>query len=274
MKKGFWSWQGNNLPWVKWGTAHLIGVSIPILLMFLIWIFKSSIRKNFQNKDNLFFWVGIVTLFFFFLNRLLMIISGYPFEWEWVPFHLCRMSILLYGIFLVTKKTHLIKYVAFWSIGGSVAGLTLIDMGNIVDPTTGHVYVRSIGPDNYFWWDYFLAHGFGFVCPVFFWTVKGFKMNYKEFWISSGILLGLSFLAFFIDWIFAGYSVNYFFLGKSSSFYLPLPGGAGVIADWPWRIISYSILGIAFTHALWLFWLLQQNWFKFEEKEKGVTANV
>ncbi|MCR8612909.1 MAG: YwaF family protein [Mycoplasma sp.] len=257
IKKGFFSWQGNNLPWDKQGPSYIIALIIPILTVILIMFFKNKIYRRYKDNTWLLPTIGWITMAFTLLNRILLITSGYPLKWEYFPYHLCRLSVFLYAILLVVKKHNWIKYICFWSIAGSVFGLTLVDFGNL--DTGDQIYYRNVGVDNYYWWDYFLAHGFGLIMPILIWTIKGWKMSYKDLWISSATLWTLSFVAFSLDWIFEDYDVNYFFLGVYSEFKLPLPDAIKSWAEWPWKMITYSILGIGLCHAFWGVWKIQNK---------------
>lgn len=264
--EGFFSVHGNHMIWETWGIAHISALVIILIISLLIMIFKVRIKKIFKDKIFLLRIVGVIIIIFFVLNRILLITQGYPFKWEWFPYHLCRLSIFLYGFFLIIGKMDWIKYIAFWSILGSIFGLTLINIGPIQDQQTLKWFDRSIGIDNYFWWDYFLAHGFGFIAPILLWTIRGWKMSYKELFISFIGLFLLALIAFFIDWIFNDWSVNYFFLGKSSSLKLPLPDKLNFLSSWAWRLLTYSIVGIICAHFCWIIWLIQRKWFCVKTK--------
>ncbi|NQZ66241.1 MAG: YwaF family protein [Mycoplasmatales bacterium] len=258
-EKGFFSVQGNNLEWHAWGAAHVIAIVFALIMAMFIFIFKHQIKNYFKKRMYLLRVIGIVALIFTILNRILVITQDYPFKWEWFPYHLCRLSIFIYAILLTIGKYNLIKYIALWSIIGAIFGLTLINMGPIQDQVTKKWFNRSVGVDNYFWWDYFLAHIFGFIAPMILWTVLSWKMKYKELLISSIGLFFFALIAFIVDWIFDDYSVNFFFLGKSSAFTLPLPSNLAFLSFWEWRMLTYSIVGFSATHLFWLIWILQRK---------------
>ncbi|MDK2819859.1 MAG: YwaF family protein [Mycoplasmataceae bacterium] len=156
----FLSWQGSSISFKDsmW-AVYLIYFAI-ISLTLGMYIFKTQVRNVYLvNQQRTIYILQGMGFFLFALTifrTIILAVGGYPNLWELVPFHFCRMFVIMISVSLMFKKINLIKYLGVFAIGGGIIGLLISDLSN------SEYWVKfggmEIGIDNYIFWDFFIIH--------------------------------------------------------------------------------------------------------------------
>lgn len=168
----FFSWQGNEMTFAesKW-MVYLI-YSLLFIGCLSIYLLKSQVRNNYLNHTkrvtNIFQIYGAFIVFLSIFRIIILVIGGYPNLWEMVPFHFCRLFVILIGFSLLFKKINLIKYFGVLAIGGGIIGLLISDLSN--SEYWSEFGGMEIGIDNYVFWDYFIIHLSSIIIPFYLFT--------------------------------------------------------------------------------------------------------
>lgn len=120
-------------PFLIFGISHIATLVFIIAIAFLL---PASI-KNRKFEDKIF--IGkIVGFFAIFLELVKPFIWHYSMNFAWIeliPIHMCNLSTLFIGIFLLTKKRLFFEVSFFWGIGGGLNALLTPDIpNNFPDP--------------------------------------------------------------------------------------------------------------------------------------------
>ncbi|MFH0993114.1 MAG: TIGR02206 family membrane protein, partial [bacterium] len=139
-------------------------------------------------------------------------------------------AMYLSAITLLTESKTLFKIVFPWAIIGALLSLVIADL------TFEFPHFRYI--------HYFGNHGMFLFGNLYLVFVKGFRMNYKDFWFSGGVLIGLSIPVYFFNQAF---DTNHLFLmhppiGTENAF--------AFVGDW-WPL---ALVALVFTlfHLIYL----------------------
>ncbi len=168
----FLSWQGNKLTFSQSKWVVIVIYLLLFLTCLSIFLFKSQIRKQYLNKPNIvvnvFQIYGFIIISLSIFRIIILAIGGYPNLWELIPFHFCRMFVIIIGSLLIFRKLSLIKYFGIFAIGGGIFGLLIPDLGN--SPYWSQYGGMDIGIDNYIFWDYFIIHTSSIIMPIYLFT--------------------------------------------------------------------------------------------------------
>ncbi|MEE3928561.1 YwaF family protein [Mycoplasmopsis ciconiae] len=220
---GFFSYPaGNNLPWDGISKKIFFVVSLLLVIAFiLVSLFKRPIYNSYHNKANKYlffknertlnFVIGISTLAFVLVRIGILATSNFPNKWEIIPLHLCRLNIVIFSILLIINKTKYLKYILFTSVVGALIALALPDLSSKTNEIVkvngviqqlspkGEFTFNGAGLDNYFFYDYLLAHGFILIAPLVFFILNNQKISLRDFVIMLAIILGLIIFTFTLN---------------------------------------------------------------------------
>lgn len=283
LSNSFWSWVGTSYKFsdsLSKGTFYLFA-ALFVLTIILLWLFKRPIYKHYssnntgllkRNEGVVFQIVGLLVIVFTVVRMVIMFEQDFQRSWEVIPLHLCRFAVVATGLILLFKKTDLIKYLAIIQIGGAAIALAVPDLNfryeynpnliNLTFPTQTLVsdvigdnglrnVTFSVGPDNYNFIDYLLAHGFALISPVVFLIIKPSKMHVKDTIITFGFFASLLILVFFINWTTSSFSSsprwksNYFYVGTDDVNFV-YADVLGPLSRWPVMLFTMLFLGIVF----------------------------
>ena len=115
-------------PFVIFGNAHLITLFIIIAIAI---VFPLIVKTRPVSQIILITKIMGVTLISLEFIKPLIWHYSMDFPWiELVPIHMCNLSTLFIGIFLITKKRLFFEVAFFWGIGGGINALITPDIPN------------------------------------------------------------------------------------------------------------------------------------------------
>ena len=115
-------------PFVIFGNAHLITLFIIIAIAI---VFPLIVKTRPVSQIILITKIMGVTLIS--LEFIKPLIWHYSMDFPWIelaPIHMCNLSTLFIGIFLITKKRLFFEVAFFWGIGGGINALITPDIPN------------------------------------------------------------------------------------------------------------------------------------------------
>ena len=261
-KKGFFSWQGNNLEYTMIG--NYIVVTIIILSLATSIIFKKGIITFFSKYNsnkvffkNINFWLQGLGFFMILMwsSRIVILnIYKYPFYFEHIGFHLCRMHFILISFFLVFRKKEWLRYILYISFVFSIVGLAGDTKATAkeLNDVNGIYYQKNIkfynaGPDTYFYYEYLLTHIFTGIVPVVVSVGIYKKITTTNFYRMILVYIFLSILMFTINTFsdfskIRGWRSNYWYMGRDRN--NNFKDFVGPLTKWPQNILFYSLSGI------------------------------
>ena len=115
-------------PFVIFGNAHLITLFIIIAIAI---VFPLIVKTRPVSQIILITKIMGVSLISLEFIKPLIWHYSMNFPWiELVPIHMCNLSTLFIGIFLITKKRLFFEVAFFWGIGGGINALITPDIPN------------------------------------------------------------------------------------------------------------------------------------------------
>jgi len=222
-------------PFTILGTNHGITLLVIALLavVFPLHYKKKSLKK--RERTAYFLGLAILTLEFF-----KPFIWHHFFDYAWIlviPIHMCNLSAILIGIFLLTGNKLLYEVAFFWGLGGGIMAL--------VTPTVAYTF-----PDSEYMM-FFFGHGLLIVVIGYASIALGNRPTINS--VKNGIGVSLITLPtiYLINFIL-GSPANYWYLGSR-------PEGENImnfLPDPPMHIPLTIIIGITLFCFIYLpFWM-------------------
>ncbi|MDG2020107.1 MAG: TIGR02206 family membrane protein [SAR86 cluster bacterium] len=231
----------SSQPFVIFGNAHLITLFLIIAIALIFPLLINS--KDLGTKILITKIIGISAIGLELIKPFIWH-YGMHFPWiELIPIHMCNLSTLFIGIFLITEKRLFFEVSFFWGIGGGINALITPDIPNsFPDPQ----YIL-----------FFIGHGFLIIAIAYACIALGNRPTLSS--IRNGIYFSLSTLPiiFLINKLL-GPKANYWYLGvkpagESILDFLPTP---------PFHIPVLIILGII------LFFLIYSPYWIYDTLKK------
>ncbi|MGY6172292.1 YwaF family protein [Candidatus Mycoplasma pogonae] len=274
------SWRGNINTSEQSSWLYTILTVLCFVAVIAILIAKQPLYRVWQNKTTVFkiprTWferlVGIVILFFMILRIIFFEIDDAPYKWEYIPLHFCRFFIVVIAVSLIVNRSEWIRYYGFFAFVGGCIGLIFSDVKNspskiLLDQTYNSVRNPATervgsnwGMDNYFWWDFILAHSFAIIAPVFLFIINRDKAKVTKnslFYACVSLNL-LTFLVIGLNYGVAtshhpGWNPNWFYMGKDGI------GTLGALSRPPHSLYLFIILGWIASYAAFGVYALQDK---------------
>ena len=104
----------------------------------------------------------------------------------------------------------------------------------------------SVGPDNFFFYDFFAFHLMIIFIPIYFWTANEWRMSVVNKYRMTLVYL----MAIMLIWTFNVISKSFSNEWKSNNWYIgpnehnDYSNAMGWLSGWPQNLFIYSILGI------------------------------
>ena len=231
-------------PFEIFGNSHIATLLTIIAIAFILPI---SLKDRESEKILIAKFLGISTIILELIKRF---IWHYSMDFPWarlIPIHMCNLSTIFIGIFLLTKKRIFFEVSFFWGIGGGLNALLTPDVPkNFPDPQ----YVL-----------FFVGHGLLIVAIVF--ASLGLKNRPTLSSVRNGIYFSLAVLPIiYLVNILIGPPANYWYLGVK-------PVGESLLdffPDPPFHIPLLIILGIVVFYLIYSpFWVYD----KFKKVNAG-----
>lgn len=223
-------------------TTNLKFVLIIIIFATIValWLSKVVIHQSYSQlrKSNPFKVAilnqisGAIVLIFVLLRSLMLVLDKYPNAWESLPLQYCRIMIVILGVLLLLNKPKLVKYIAVACVFGGLIALIIPDLSvkyfhngpqthydNVVIHTGENIFIFSW--KQYYFYDYFLAHGFVIIAPILLSIFYPFKITLKENLKIILLFTALILLFYLINYLSAKYATtnawvtNYFYSGRA-----------------------------------------------------------
>ena len=221
-------------PFEIFGNSHIATLLTIIAIAFILPI---SLKDRESEKTLIAKFLGISTII---LELIKPFIWHYSMDFPWarlIPIHMCNLSTIFIGIFLLTKKRIFFEVSFFWGIGGGLNALLTPDVPkNFPDPQ----YVL-----------FFVGHGLLIIAIVF--ASLGLKNRPTLSSVRNGIYFSLAVLPIiYLVNILIGPPANYWYLGVK-------PVGESLLdffPDPPFHIPLLIILGIVVFYLIYSpFWV-------------------
>ena len=113
-------------PFVIFSDSHLVSLLFIISIAFLL----PTIIKN-KSQSNKLFIAKIIGVSVLFMEVIKPFIWHYSMSFPWatlIPIHMCNLSAIFIGIFLLTKTRLFFEVSFFWGIGGGINALLTPDI--------------------------------------------------------------------------------------------------------------------------------------------------
>ena len=221
-------------PFEIFGNSHIATLLTIIAIAFILPI---SLKDRDSEKILIAKFLGVSAII---LELIKPFIWHYSMDFPWarlIPIHMCNLSTIFIGIFLLTKKRIFFEVSFFWGIGGGLNALLTPDVPkNFPDPQ----YVL-----------FFVGHGLLIVAIVF--ASLGLKNRPTLSSVKNGIYFSLAVLPIiYLVNILIGPPANYWYLGVK-------PVGESLLdffPDPPFHIPLLIILGIVVFYLIYSpFWV-------------------
>ena len=180
-------------------------------------------RISLNRLDNLSRKLGyLIIAQIIFTNIYLFLVQSSWTLQNNLPLSLCRASIILSALALITKKNGLVIWASYLGISGGLVSILTPDL--------------SYGKSAYTLFDYYFVHGLLIFIPILLVYLLGIRLDkyssIKAFIYGNVMLL----MIFPINYIF---NANYMYLRIRPEVDNPM-----LIGQWPWYIIGFEIAGI------------------------------
>ena len=197
-----------------WGgmISSAVGISL------FIFILKKTARKNqeyFMRMLSIAFFCSWMCGHYYALE----ISESWSLEYN-LPFHLCRMSIIIAMIALWKPRQWMYEWLLFVSIPSGLHSLLTPEF--------------TQGFSAYLIFDYYFVHAGLIFVPLFLTFVRGMKPR-KDGWKRAFLYVQIPFVIIFpLNFILGS---NYMYLAQK-----PMVDNPFLIGEWPWYIIGLEVV--------------------------------
>jgi hypothetical integral membrane protein (TIGR02206 family) len=226
----FFTGDYTGAPFELFGPAHLIALSVVVLINLLIFIF----RKRFTEEIRKVFRYSLAAVLI--VDEVGWHLWNYTTgKWsiqETLPLHLCSVFVFLSAYMLVTRSFHIYEYAYFLGIAGASQALLTPDAG---------IY----GFPHFRFFQVIVSHGSIVTAALYFTFVEGFRPYLHSF---KRVFIGANIYMLFVGGINAVLGSNYLFIARK-------PDTASlmdVLGPWPWYILSLEVVGVLLCLLLYL----------------------
>lgn len=241
----FFSSTTNNLVLVEYDILHISAILFFAIAIILTIIFRKNIRQSKHEKTIRYVATFLAIAFEVIFKIWYGVTKQGTFLDGYLPLDLCAISLYLMWVLMISNKKWIFKLVYFYSIGALVS-LFIPDMA-------------GFGPDHFRYYHYFYVHGYIIWGSIYYVAVRGYKIRFKDFLVSSAILVIIAAFVMGIDFLT---NTNYMFLHHKPEISTPLD----LLGPWPEYI--YGLLCITVV----LFFLWYVPWFFTNRKKNKAKA--
>lgn len=305
-KPNFFNWQGNHLGWQDYFPWLFLGLTF--LILIILFLTKDLIKARFDRGGKflwfksdvvLWRWVGIIGLSFALFKTIMFSVTLYPLYWSNFNLHICRIHVMIVFGSMAIGKFKWVKYITYVAFAGTLAGFfygteisTIVNnhassgktWEQAVAASPGYEYrlideliykdgftFFNVGLDNYWLYDFVLAHLSIVFFPMFIRIAYGQKFSIKELhYMQLAYVVGM-----IVFWStnaltdeFASdphWKMNNWYIGnEKANDYLDT---LGWVSRWPQNLFTYSFLGVIFTYICHYTWMLLDKFHFFKENK-------
>ncbi|MBZ4203567.1 YwaF family protein [Mycoplasma sp. CH-Wi4] len=263
---GTWTFK-NGIGAIASQSIFYLLVAFFFVSAIIICLFRKIIKENYSRQNKILFmpkhlfWriLGLLLLLGIVWRGSLVYIIDYEYKYEVLPFHLCRIMILFISISFIFNKIELIKYYGFIAVPAAIIALFVPNIG------------VNTGADNYWFWDYLLAHLFVFIMPFVLFAISTFDYKFKDSVVTQILFVTLCLTMFVINYITN--TLNTPKEWKTNYFYFALDEYNDILKIipfliWPFHILIFIFLGIVLMSIFILFWILSDKFYLYKSNEK------
>jgi hypothetical integral membrane protein (TIGR02206 family) len=202
---------------VMFGAEHIISLLVIVLIVILMYLFRSRIKEMHSIKYILLLSLALSEVSYqcWALYNEIWTVKLY------LPLQLCSLNILLCMILLLTENKKLFAFVYLFGFTGALQGLL-----------TPELYQQ---PWHFRFIQYFFAHGLIVWTAMYYAIVRSFRITWRRFFKS---FLWLNFYAVCVYVINILLNTNYMFLMRK-------PGNASLmdfLGPYPWYILGLELI--------------------------------
>lgn len=266
----FFRWQSENKSFYFSGASlavYLIFAILTGISVLLLWTFKRPIYRWFNAKSThlrifstraLKTTIGASIIVFMSLRSLLLIVSNYKNMYEALPFHLCRLLLIVTAFCLLFNKLNFIKYYGSVALIGALVAIVNPSF-DFVEP----IKPQKIGLDSIYFYDYIFIHCFLILIVAAIFVITPTQLKPIDFLITLILFIAIALLAFGINWLTYEYASsnswksNYLYLGKDD-----INSQAnlfGPLSKWPWNLITWICVGLLAHGISMIIWMVQDK---------------
>lgn len=148
-------WKANYTSFAQkhFSTPHIISLIIIAFLVYLIYIFKEELKD--EKKEKIYssivgtmLIINQISLYYWYIDNNKLSLK------ESLPLYLCRLSLILCILMIITKSRKIFDIVYFWGLGG--AGIALIFHDTSIFSFPHYIFIQ-----------FFITHG-GILISIFF----------------------------------------------------------------------------------------------------------
>lgn len=217
-------------PFILFGTAHLLGLSIIALCIFIMCLLRRRInpRLDVIIRNSLAAGLLVVELSWHLWHAF----TGQWTIMTMLPLHLCSIMVWLSAYMLVTKNYRIYEFAYLIGIAAAIQALLTPDAG---------IY----GFPHFRFFQVLFSHGLLISSAIYMTVLNGFRPTWssvKRVFIGSNIYMAFVGL---INWLVGS---NYMFIA-----YKPVTASLlDVLPPWPWYILYLEGLGLFFILLFYL----------------------
>ena len=263
--RGFFNWQGNALKYNYIGN-YLV-VAFIFLALVLAIIFKKQLRNYFlakstnrvlifSNLNSFLQFVGVIMIFIWTFRIGILTTYNYPYHFEHIGLHICRIHFILISFFLTFKRKEYLKYIFYISVLSAIIGIAFgstsadLTKQDSIFVENGFTFYNA-GIDTHYYWDYHITHLLTGILPIIICFGITKKITTIEFYRVMLNYVIVTILIFSINYFsdFAtnrGWRSNYWYLGRDRN--NKYKSFLGWITSWPQNLPSILAFGISFLY--------------------------
>jgi hypothetical integral membrane protein (TIGR02206 family) len=228
-------WKGD--PFILFGPAHLLALSIVVVINVLIYQFRS----RFSERGKL--------AFRWSLAALLLIDEAAWHYWNWsagkwslqetLPLHLCSILVFASAVMLIRRSYRIYEFAYLLGLGGATQALLTPDAG-----VYGFPHFRAF--------QVIVSHGSIVTAALYMTFVEGWRPYWKS---VKNVFIWMNVYMVFVGSVNALLGSNYLFIARK-------PDTASLIdflGPWPWYILSLELVGLMLCLLLYLPWMLRDR---------------
>lgn len=204
-------------------TAHWVSLSICMILVVLLFVFKSFIRKKTSLKIVIRWSIAIILIISEVTLELWYLVQGVWDMKHHLPLELCSITLLLAIVMLLTRNQLLYQIVFFAGIAGAVQAL--------LTPNLDYAY------PHFRFNQFFIAHIAIIIAALYMTWIE----EYKPTWKSVGIaMMVLNILALIVG------VINYF-VGSNYMFLMHKPSTASILdllGPHPYYLLAEELIAL------------------------------
>lgn len=149
----YWKADYNSFAQQQFSTAHIVSLVIIAISVYLIYILKDKLKEE-KNEKIYSSIIGSVLIFSQISIYYWYIDNNKLSLRESLPLYLCRLSLILCILMIITKSHKIFDIVYFWGLGG--AGIALLFHDTSLFSFPHYIFIQ-----------FFITHG-GILISIFF----------------------------------------------------------------------------------------------------------